>query len=298
MTALVFESNRNVPFTVSLKGSFKYEYFPLLDKAFSYQSTCQKSCIFSPIPPLEYSLTITSTGSENISDILTLRTGDSQKYSVELIPSLVFIPTGNFFKPDTQINQENALGYTQWGKMVFLKKEWAQSTGLYIWDRTSSNFVFSLPVLLAKLDASRSFLIIQSEKSEQYIFSLDGQNKTIFPYEMPIDIVSFDNIWKIQTQNDVYEWQDDAWKKNLRFTDYYDISSRYRIGYIDQSDKEKLSLANFPLEDSLFILLDRTNGESKIIKKWQNIQGFFQFEGLPAVLTPDGGVSKIQINTD
>ncbi len=89
----------------------------------------------------------------------------------------------------------------------------------------------------------------------------------IFPYEETIDIVSFSDRWKVRTTLSVYELSDDIWKKNLRFTDYIDISSRYRIGYIDIRDQEKLSLANLPLENSLFILLDRSNGETRIIKK-------------------------------
>lgn len=298
VTSLILESNRNVPFTVSLKGSFKYKYFPLLDKPFFYQSTCQKSCIFSPIPPLEYGLTITSTGSESIADTVLLQTGDSHKYPVYLIPSLVLIPIGNFFDLNNDSNTENRIGYSQGWKIVFLKRESVNTTGLYIGDRSRPNFVFSLPVLSAKLDASRSFLIIQSEKSQQYILSLDGQHKTIFPYQESIDIVSFSDSWKVRTQNSIYEWQEDTWKKNLRFTDYIDISPRYRIGYIDQSDKEKLSLANLSSENSLFILLDRTNAETRIIKKWKTIRGFFQYEWLPAILDSEGVISKIEITPD
>ena len=298
VTSIIFENDSEANYTIYLKGTFKYKYFPLLDKAFSYQSTCKKSCIFSPVPPLEYNLTISSTGSEEISGTLTPEAGESLKYQVHFIPSLIFTPFGSFSPGSARDNQDGSIGQTQWWKKVFLKREWINDTGLYIGERSRPNFVFSLPVRSARLDASRSYLIVQWERSEQYIFSLDWQNKVIFPYEEPIEIISFSDTWKVRTTSSIYELSNDLWKKNLRFTDYIDISSRYRIGYIDIRDPDKLALANLPPKNSLFILLDRTNTETKIIKKWREIRWFLLYEGFPAVLDRDGTLSKITINID
>ncbi len=295
VTSLIFEATQDTAFTVSLKGTFKYKYFPLLDKAFSYQSTCKKSCIFSPIPPLEYTLTITSTGSEEISDNLALQAWDILRYWVNLVPSLILNPIGNFSNAN---NIGESIGQTQSWKKVFLKRESINDTGLYIGERTRPNFIFSLPIRTARLDASRDYLIVQWERSEQYIFSLDWHHKMIFPYEEDIEIITFNETWKVRTNSDVYELSNDVWKKHLRFTDYIDISPRYRIGYIDKFDKEKLSLANLPLEDSLFILLDRNSTGTQIIKKWREIRWFFQYDWLPVVLDTDGTISKIEIRLD
>jgi hypothetical protein len=75
------------------------------------------------------------------------------------------------------------------------------------------------------------------------------------------------DIWKIKTERALYEKINDTWQENPRFTDYIDISRRYRIGYIDASDTVKLSLSNLPPGISVFILLDRTSTDTKIIKK-------------------------------
>ncbi len=113
VTSIIFENITDVSYTINLKGAFKYKYFPLLDQAFSYQSTCTKSCIFSPIPPLEYSLTITSTGSEEISDTLISKPGDSIKYQVHLIPSLIFTPLGTFSTISDRGDKDTSIGQTQ-----------------------------------------------------------------------------------------------------------------------------------------------------------------------------------------
>lgn len=54
---------------------------------------------------------------------------------------------------------------------------------------------------------------------------------------------------------------------NPRFTDYIDITDRYRIGYISKDDTEKLELSNFPTNESVFIRVDRDTGRSKVIAR-------------------------------
>ena len=81
-----------MPYRVSLEGTLQYEYFPLLDTVFSYEKDCINECVFSPIPPLQYSLKITGSGRVDTIDTLTLKTGIQTKYIVDLVPKISFIP--------------------------------------------------------------------------------------------------------------------------------------------------------------------------------------------------------------
>jgi hypothetical protein len=88
---------------------------------------------------------------------------------------------------------------------------------------------------------------------------------------MPVSIVHNEKLWKVRTEKSVYEYTG-VWKKNLRFSDYIDIDSRYRIGYISRQEREKLALQNLPLEESYLILLDRKNARTTILTKGKDIQ--------------------------
>jgi hypothetical protein len=143
-----------------------------------------------------------------------------------------------------------------------------EKSGIYIGERDRPNFTIDALLGSFRLDETRNFLLARNERQEQYVFSLDGIYSTIFPYNELIEAVTLDkNIWKIKTNNSLYEKISDIWRENPRFTDYTDLSSRYRIGYIDATDSEKLSLGNFPLGISVFVLIDRTSTDMRIIKK-------------------------------
>jgi hypothetical protein len=298
VTSLVLDSESKKQYTVELKWVFHYKYFPIFDKAFFYQSTCTGSCIFSPIPPIEYEISITSTGSESIYDTLTIPTGDTFTYKFHLTPSLLFGEEKTFVIDNSSLLWTNLIGYTQWGKRVAFKDQGESIVSLYVWEKNNPNFSFSVPFQSLFLDRTKNYLIVESQRSEQYIYSLDGQNKIIFPFSERIEIVSQLPNWKIRTINDIYEYSEGTWKKNPRFTDYIDISSRYRIGYIDKKDQKKLSLQNLPLDESLFFLVDRTSTSSKIIKRWKDIQGFFFYEWRPVILEEGWVYRTIDINLE
>jgi hypothetical protein len=60
--------------------------------------------------------------------------------------------------------------------------------------------------------------------------SLEGKHRVIYTMgEQPILIDQKNGIWKVRTESSLYEYRDDAWKKNPRFDDFIDVSPRYRI---------------------------------------------------------------------
>ena len=293
VTSLIFESDKESPFTVELEGTLSYTYFPLLDTAFSYRSICTKSCIFSPIPPLRYTVRISSSGSEDLWDDVSLTTGESRKYPVYLAPACTFTSVASFALSDIP---EWSIGKNQNGDLISLRTDISGWMSLYNSKKEGSFFQSAFAIQSARLDASRNYVILRSPNEDQYIVSLDEKRNTIFPLREEIDMISFEEVWKVRTKSDLYEYLWSTWQKNPRFTDYIDISSRYRIGYIDRSDTVKLSLGNLPLWESLFILLDRTSTDARIIKRWKNIRGFLFYRGAPSILDLDGTVSRIDID--
>ncbi len=72
---------------------------------------------------------------------------------------------------------------------------------------------------------------------------------------------------KVRTKNNVYFQSQENWIENPRFTDYIDISPRYRIGYIASNDSEKLELSNYPKGESVLVRVDRETGVSTVITR-------------------------------
>jgi hypothetical protein len=94
ISGIVFVSESDIPYDVQLEGKLEYTYFPLFDKAFLYRSICSRSCIFEPVPPLVYDVTITASGREDIHDRISLTTGERYRYDVHLPIRFVLLPSG------------------------------------------------------------------------------------------------------------------------------------------------------------------------------------------------------------
>ena len=97
-----------------------FSAFPLFDKVFSYKSVCRGSCVFSPIPPLSYTLTLIASGSERNESTLVLHTGEDYRYEVRFDTSLLLSRVGKLPEQDLTLFaslSENASGrYTIIGR--------------------------------------------------------------------------------------------------------------------------------------------------------------------------------------
>ncbi len=103
------------------------------------------------------------------------------------------------------------------------------------------------------------------------------------------------DIWKIKTPDSVFSYENNQLKENPRFTDFLDVSSNIRIGYISANDTNKLSLSNFPIGTSILIILDRTTGESYIVRKGLDISELCFSHGNPAWIDQNGKISIISL---
>ncbi len=297
ISSFIFLIDNNEPFTVSLVWRLEYRYFPLLDQVFHYKSTCTSSCIFTPIPPLIYDLRISTPWREDIVDRVVLKTGESKKYQVALPQAVFFERVASMPHAIPAFNMESytSIGVSSKGKVIAIENKleggsaWVIHNGKFI-----SLFRSPASLLGSYLDASREFLISPNSQTHQLLFRLTGTEPGIvFPTLDTIIMVTNDEVWKVRTEDALYEYIGKEWKKNPRFTDYINLNNRYRLGYISDTQWEKLQLQNFPKDDSILILLDRVSQEVSLVRKDMDIKGFFFYDGIPAYLDNGGDIYRI-----
>lgn len=100
MTITVGEGNR---YTAKLLGTFGLDGLPLADKALIYEKDCSDICIFSPIIPARYTLTLTSSGKTSLTDTLVIRTGDKIARSYVFTNDVIITPVGTIVANESQI---------------------------------------------------------------------------------------------------------------------------------------------------------------------------------------------------
>lgn len=309
VSSIVFLSDSgNSPFTVHLRGTLDFSYLPFSDKIFEYQSTCLSSCIFSPIPPLRYTLTLSSSWMSTIEDVISLSKKEEFKYLVHLEKNPIFEKVGRISQWDQALAEslvENAnihftgsfmsIAQIPSGKIYATRKtQNGSEVGILTPDIFSP--LFSLPFVPKKaiLDISGKFLILERDLNNQFLISLDGSISANFPYSEDVKIIQYsDNTWKILTTNWVFIQSSFGWEENPRFRDYIDLSPQYRLGYLAAADREKKSLQNIESSESLLLLLDRKSTTIHTLEKGREIVGFIFYENVPAYIDSAGDIWKI-----
>lgn len=293
-------------FTVKLSGTLKYEYLPLADKALVFEEACVTSCTII-LPPVEYSVNLTSSDKESISDTLSLSLGEEKKYSITFADLFSYRPL-----VENKINSitekgliENAISELDWkythigtgrGWRYLALREKDQDIDIGILTLEKFLPIIPLPIrpIGITLDLSRQYIIMGRDTSDQYIVSLDGQDSRVFDIPEKIQIVDLSWNSRVLTVDGVYELIAGKWKKNPRFTDYIDLSPTRRLGYIDKNDILKLSLQNLSPWVSVIQLIERDTGKSTIIKIGLDIQWFVHVDGKVGFLDMDGNIQLLE----
>lgn len=152
------------------------------------------------------------------------------------------------------------------------------------------------PIVAAKIDESRSVIMVDLSSGMTLLIpiTLSGEREITTMSGIRTVTISPGNIWKIRTDTGSLEIQENRLLDDIRFTDAIDINPQIRIGYIDKNDQSKLSLANFPSGQSLLIRLNRTTGESIILRSGFDIRALFFYQNNPAYLDESGNIFSIQ----
>lgn len=297
ISSISFTLDRAVSYRVEMEGALNYTYFPLLDSVFSYERDCQWVCTISGIPPLRYDIIFTASGMVPIRDSVTLVLGRETEYALDFVPALTFVSKWSPLTETPLVEWSGIIGTASNGKIYSIAPFWSNETGVFVNNASNPLFTLARIATRAGFDRSQRYLYYQSWEGIIYLSTLDGRDTIDFPSLSPPTIIekTWDE-WKVRTQDGVYTSLGNGWKKNPRFTDYIDISPRYRIGYIDRNDSAKLELQNLALQGSVFVLIDRDDPASHLLLRGKDILGFITLDRAPHVLLPDGTLELLQID--
>jgi hypothetical protein len=249
-------------FHIDLHGSLHVKYLPLADKFLSYSYNCSTTCTIGPIPPAEYEMSLTSTGSIPISDTLELPLGKTLEKQYSLVHELLVTP-GEVPEYSESIRSALIENLTQGKEDTARFIGWRDQTHIYA-EKMSQNgesllgimgtngFVplksFSSPPQEIHLDETGEYFLLSYSSGETNILKRDLSEEFVVSTQSPIrSITGYPNQWKVRTLYAVYDYDGEKLRENPRFTDYIDLDTRYRLGYIDAQDVQKLQLSNLPL---------------------------------------------------
>jgi hypothetical protein len=158
--------------------------------------------------------------------------------------------------------------------------------------------IFSDTSLQVRLDINREYILIGNPLDAfSEIYDSEWTLLTHVPFSQD-DIVSisvFGDEWKIKTKDSIYTYTDWILTENPRFTDFVDISSEYRVGYIDKNDKKRRMLANLTDDSSFLVLLDRYSGNATYKKITESLQTCFLEANNPVCRASDGNRFLLKI---
>ncbi len=282
---ITFNSAPDTKFNVELHGTFSYKYLPLADTFLSYNEECITSCTLWPLPPALYKITISSSGNVRQESEWVLASNEEKKVEYRILKDITILPIE---ASSENITQNIPSMYTFltaiWErKLVVSQKESWSSLGFLISDVYRPIMELSRDEKDIGIDGSSQFIILQ-KSALTHILSTDFVSEVDFPlqYGIPKYVTFQEGIWKVQAPSWLYERDSSGkWEKNMRFSDYIDITPDHRLGYISASDTQLLTLNNLPSWNGVFVILDRVSWESYIVRDSFDIRWFFYESGIP-----------------
>ena len=307
-STVTFVIPNGAPISIHLAGTLSYKYFPLTDKVLQFSQSCEAQCTLWPIPPVRYEVRISRPWTADIIDTITLWVAEQRVYTLPKIQEFSEEKIGNLSFESASANGliENAKNHIDpnisllWvlksGKVFALRiLEKSTDIGIVSLDNFSPLLSLDFPIISWKLESSKRFFILKKSDNEQDIISINLSESIIFPYAEDIQLVDHTGVWRVVTDRSVFTFEWDAWVKNPRFSDFIDIDSDYRIGYISEYDTMKKELGNFTQKWGIFLLLDRRNAGIQVLSENKNIIGFLYSENVPAYLDQNGDIYKLSI---
>ena len=295
-------------FWVKIDGTFALDGLPLADSVLSYEKECVEICEITPVLPAIYQIVVSASWKSLIEDSIVLNTGEKIKRQYQMHDDFVFE------KVDTIPDSRNMITildvYNSWNTVTIVPigvdidgKMWARRSvenisqlGIFSsWQFTPTQNLAS-PIRDILLDSSHSVLMAKIGTSDYVFFPVDGssQKQVSFDRDITITGVVPGKNWSFRTQTGSWSLVWARLIEDIRFTDSIDVSPSIRLGYISRDDSQKLSLGNFPTGESLLIRLDRTTGESSIVRKWFDIDMFFYYKNTPAYIDWQNNIYTIE----
>jgi hypothetical protein len=308
IATLTIKTSPWITFSAQLVWSFGIDWLPLANKMLSYEQNCDTMCIFSPVLPAKYALTITASWKTTIFDDISINAWDQLVRSYSMNNDIIITPVGNINRNESlsQSLVENAISQNWWEfemigtdirNRVWVIKKWIPTS--QIWIINSEKFIpirnIATTFFSGSIDETRSVLLLNLAGSKILLLAVDLSSEKEINTMSSVQIVSVipGDIWKIQTNTGTLEFKWEKISDDIRFTNSIDLDSHIRIGYISKSDSLKLSLGNFPTTDSVLIQVDRLTGESVVLRRGFDLRSFFYYNGMAAYIDTAGNIYTI-----
>ncbi len=299
-TLAFIPSDSNASYTVKLKWTLNYSLLPLADKFLEFKKECRGECTLWPLPPVDYEVSITSTGNMSVVQTRTVVWGSHESISFEILPDIMTQALGEQVNP---LSLNLPAGYMslsdtwEWNLLVLQKD--AEGSSLGFWNGSTYRRIRQIwdDIANIALDRSGEYILLEWPNTLLTV-SRDFSHEIEIPdrFWIPLIVSRYGNAWKILTQSGVYEKNGNDWEENLRFTDYIDLTPYHRIWYIAPTDNARLSLGNHPLGQWVFVSLDRRTAKSYVIQKGVDILGFYYAGEKPAYVETDGKKYLLQLS--
>ena len=294
-------------FLVKIDGTFGLDGLPLADSVLTYEKECIEICEITPVLPAIYQIVMSASWKSLIEDSIILNAGEKVTRQYVMHDDFSFtkvttLPSSNLETDSSLYNSGNIVTIIPVGVDID-GKIWARRSvesisqlGIFSsWQFTPVQNLAS-PIRDIVLDTSHSVLVAKIGTSDYVFFPVDGssQKQVSFDRDITITGVVPGKNWSFRTQTGSWSLVWTRLIEDIRFTDSIDISPSIRLGYISRDDNQKLSLGNFPTGESLLIRLDRTTGESSIVRRWTDISMFFYYKNMPAYTDWQGNIYTIE----
>ncbi|PID83934.1 hypothetical protein CSB09_03395 [Candidatus Gracilibacteria bacterium] len=297
---------------ISLDSKLTNSWLPLLDRVLSYEKKCTKTCTFDPIPPAEYQLRITRSGSNDFSKKIVALSGEQKIQKYQLTPKIDLVSVSwdqNTLSSDEKSlltddvreilgSDATVIDRDKAGQIfVFINTPSGSDVGTFRDATFRRIHHFPFAIRSAHYDPKNQTFIITSKQSDTYVSTNQFDNNIKYTGANTVVGARINNAqWSVLTHSGVEKKQGSIWKENIRFTDAIDLGSTYRLGYISKNDTNKLRLSNYPTDTSKLLLLDRSSARVIPVNSMdRDIEGIFLSDNSVYAYDSDDIVYKIRI---
>ena len=309
-SSLTIMTDDDSVFFVRLEWTIDNEYLPLADQLLLIERECSGVCTISPLAPVRYALTLTSSGKVDIKDTIVIWVDKSATLSYTLYDEVQLTPSSYIPRWDNQVADtiltriSSDISQIQYSLIdvdsentVYVERN--ISGRREIWTITSEKFTslytVSNDIVSIVLDKTGQYFILSTLVASSIVLSLDGGFQKEIPPKNILGYVHSDTEEKIYTASWILGASWERYNPNIRFTDWIDLDWSMRIWYIAAEDKERLSLSDLPLGQWVLVAVDRKNGASHIIKRWIDIVALFYIGSTPVLLDSSGKAWNITL---
>lgn len=273
---------------IRLKWTFSQSWLPLADRAVDYRAKCEEKCVFSPVLPADYTLSVISDDFSEFSENFSVKSGQYITRQISLTKKAEFMEVSvpQPLTADEKILRNDDIREVLGQDFSLINKSisgdfWivkntdsGVSVGIFQWNNFLEKISFPSHFSSISLDFYGNILIFSHSENEKTFFHIPSE--TILNVKIPENFskIRFENgEWQIKTTDKIFSYKNEIWRENPRFSDFADMDN-FRAGYISKTHENLLSLSNYSLSDGgVFLLMNRQNGDifeiAKNIEIWE-----------------------------